>query len=219
MRLRMFGLACLAALLTFTIPRPATAQQSVSVDFRGGIGIPTGALKDVEKIGPAFTVGLDIGIMPRIALRASGGAEIYSGTGLSTGVTGPNMTLTHFNGGLLFHLTPPESPSRFTADVNVGGGVTILTSNRRPYSVIENGTAGTVIIDYSNLYPAVNAGVTLGYALSSQAEAFVSGQGNLTFVKQTQDILNLALIAPEASALNKMFSFPVTVGLKFHFQP
>lgn len=219
-KLRTFGLACFAAFLMAAAPRAATAQQKVSVDFRGGLGIPTGDLGNVEDMGPAFTVGLDVGIHPRIALRAEGGAEIYSGTDLSTGETAPNMTLTHFNGGVLFHLMPPASDQRFSADVNVGGGITILTSERRAYSIETPGGAGTAIVDYSNVYPAINAGLSLAYALSPQVDAFVSGQGSLTLAKENDlNSQQLALIAPEATTLKNVYSFPVAVGLRFNFQP
>lgn len=219
-RLRTLGLACLAALVSAVAPRAVAAQQHVSVDFRGGIGIPTGDIGNVEKIGPAFTIGVDIGVQSRIAIRASGGADVLKGSTLSNGNVAPNFTLTHLNGGVLFHLMSPTSESRFKADLNVGGGITIMTSTRGEYSVIINGTAGTEIVDYSKIYPAVNAGLTLSYALAPQADVFVSGQGNMTFAKQDDpNSTALSLIAPEATTLKNVLTFPVTVGLRLNFQP
>lgn len=220
MRLRMLGLVCLVALFAAVLPRGATAQDHVAVDFRGGVAVPTGNLADAEDIGPAFTIGLNIGLMPRIALRVSGGADILQGTDLSTGAQAPDITLTHFNGGVLFHLMPPASDSRFKADLNVGGGISIITSGREIFSTVVNGTPGTVIVDYSNLYPAINAGLLLAYQLAPQVDVFVSGQGNLTLADENNiNSQQLALIAPETQPLKNVFTFPIAAGLRFNFQP
>lgn len=220
MRLRMLGLACLVALFAAVLPRGAAAQDHVAVDFRGGVAVPTGALADAEDLGPAFTIGLNIGLMPRVAIRVSGGADILKGTDLSIGRKAPDLSFTHLDAGVLVHLMDPASESRFKADLNVGGGISVLTSGRETYSTVVNGTPGTVIVDYSKLYPGATAGLLLGYQLAPKVDVFVSAQGNLTLAKKDDpNSVNLGLIAPETQPLGTVFSFPISAGLRFNFQP
>lgn len=201
------------------------AQQAVTLDFAGGVGVPAGDLADFQEYGPAFDIGLNVQVHDRFSLRASGGASILAGKEIENAFDPfvvenglADMSTVHFDGGGVVHLTPDSE--RFTADLNAGAGVSILTSERQELTGAGGVSGGTAIIDISDLFFDVTAGLDVGYRISEQVSAFAGADGHLMFIDETDDaIADLGLVAPNLEPPSSGLTIPVAAGLRFHFQP
>lgn len=224
---RKFATTVLAGFLALTMATaPVDAQEAVTLDFAGGVGVPAGDLADFQDIGPAFDIGLNIRVHDRFSLRASGGAEIFGGAEIANAFDQrvatdglADFSAVHFNGGGVLHAVN-EGPWR--VDFNGGAGVTILTSERQELSGVpqEDGGFGTTFVDLSELYFNVTAGLDLGYMVSEQVEFFVGGDGHIFFMDEDgENEQSLNLIAPNLSAPSTGLSFPIAGGVRFHFEP
>lgn len=224
--IRKIASAALAVLAVAALSTGATAQEAITLDFAGGVGVPVGDLADFQDLGPAFDIGLDVRVHPRFSLRASGGAEIFSGSEIENAFDNAvatdglaDFSAVHFNGGGVFHVLP-EGPWR--VDFNGGAGVTILTSERQEVSGVPQtgGGTGTDIVDLSELALNVTAGLDIGYMISRQAELFVGADGHYFLLDEEGENLGaLNNIAPDLEAPSSGFTFPVAGGVRFHFQP
>lgn len=218
---RKLASTVLGAFLAVTMAAaPVDAQEAVTLDFAGGVGIPAGDLADFQDIGPAFDIGLDVRVHPRFSLRASGGAEIFSGTEIEGAFDNnvatdgfADFSTVHFNGGGVVHAVN-EGPWR--VDFNGGAGVTILTSERLEMSIGEF----TEVVDLSETYLNVTAGLDIGYMVSEQVELFVGGDGHLFFMDEDgENESALNNVADGLSAPSTGWTVPVAAGVRFHFQP
>lgn len=222
---RKLASTVLGAFLALTMAAaPVDAQEAVTLDFAGGVGIPAGDLADFQDLGPAFDIGLNVRVHPRFSLRASGGAEIFRGTEIENAFDNSisengfvDFSTVHFNGGGVFHVLP-DGPWR--VDFNGGAGITILTSERGEFSGAGDDASLVEIVDLSETYFNVTAGLDIGYMVSEQVELFVGGDGHLFFVDETSEALgSLNNIAPGLSAPSSAWSVPVAGGVRFHFEP
>lgn len=222
---RKLASTVLGAFLALTMAAaPVDAQEAVTLDFAGGVGIPGGDLADFQDIGPAFDIGLDVRVHPRFSLRASGGAEIFSGTEIENAFDASiaeqgfvDFSTVHFNGGGVVHAVN-EGPLR--VDFNGGAGVTILTSERGEFSGAGDDATLVEIVDLSETYLNVTAGLDIGYMVSEQVELFVGGDGHLFFMDEDgENESALNNIAPDLSAPSTGWTVPVAAGVRFHFQP
>jgi catechol 2,3-dioxygenase-like lactoylglutathione lyase family enzyme len=203
---------------------PVDAQEAVTLDFAGGVGIPGGDLADFQDIGPAFDIGLNIRVHPRFSLRASGGAEIFDGAVIENAFDNSvteqgfaDFSTVHFNGGGVLHAVN-EGPLR--VDFNGGAGVTILTSERRELSGAGGDANLVEIVDLSETYLNITAGLDIGYMVSEQVELFVGGDGHLFFMDEDGEAEGaLNNIAPGLSAPSQGWTVPVAGGVRFHFEP
>lgn len=221
---RKLASTVLGAFLALTMAAaPVDAQQAVTLDFAGGVGIPAGDLADFQDRGPAFDIGLNVGVHPRFSLRASGGAEILEGAQIENAFDASipengfvDFSTVHFNGGGVVHAVN-QGPWR--VDFNGGAGVTILTSERGDFSGAGDGT-DTETVDISETYLNVTAGLDIGYMVSEQVEFFVGGDGHLFFMDEEGEAEGaLNNIAPGLSAPSKGWTVPVAGGVRFHFEP
>lgn len=212
---RTWTIVVIAALAVMFLPRGVVAQDAVEIDFRGGVSVPAGDLSTFVDPSPGFTVGVNYPLTERLALRFDGGADIFSGGEIDNTLVsqeGPDMSLIRFTGGLNYSLKDATEASPFLADVNVGGGIGVLTSNRRSFS----GEGGlTTTVDLSELFPAAGGGLLLGYRFADQAELFASGQAYLTMADE-EDLSSLGQLT-EDGAPETLWSFPISVGLRFSF--
>lgn len=224
---RKLASTVLGAFLALTMAAaPVDAQEAVTLDFAGGVGMPAGDLADFQDIGPAFDIGLNIQVHPRFSLRASGGAEIFEGAvienAFDNAVTTDGLesfSAVHFNGGGVFHVVN-QGPWR--VDFNGGAGVTILSSKRQELSGVpqQDGGTGTAFIDLSELALNVTAGLDIGYMVSEQVEFFVGGDGHVFFLDENSEGLSgLNVVAPDLAAPSTGWSVPVSGGVRFHFEP
>lgn len=213
---RKFACYVLVAMLGIFLPQSLTAQDRVSLDFRGGLSIPAGDLSTFVDASPGFTVGVDVPVHERVSIRVDGGADLYTGGEIenpvvAAGTEGADLSLVRFTGGAAVHLIRAED-SRFLVDGNVGAGVGILTSERREFSL---GGGDVAIVDLSETYLTGQGGLLLGYRLSEQVSVFASGQAFLTLADE-EDTFSLGLLTTDGPPEN-LWSFPVSVGLKFDF--
>lgn len=218
----------LTALLAVAfISTNAAAQEEITLDFAGGIGIPASDLADFQDAGPALDIGLNYQLHPRFSLRVSGGASILDGAKIDDAFDQfvaqeglADFSLVNFNGGGVLHVLPDDP--RWTLDVNLGGGVMILTSERQELSGVPRagGGFGTIIIDISETYFDITAGVDLGYKISDQVSFFIGGDGHLFSIDEKADsVEDLNRVSPSLSAPETGWVFPVAAGVRFHFQP
>lgn len=223
---RKIASAALAVLAVAALSTGASAQEAITLDFAGGVGVPAGDLADFQDLGPAFDIGLDVRVHPRFSLRASGGAEIMKGATIDDAFDNnvatdglADMSAVHFNGGGVFHVLP-EGPWR--VDFNGGAGVTIFTSERQEVSGVPqtDGGTGTEIVDLSETALNVTAGLDIGYMISEQAEFFVGADGHYFLLdEEGENVSALNNISPTLDAPSSGFTFPVAGGVRFHFQP
>lgn len=217
-KVHSLALTVLAAGALALAPQGLLAQQEITTDFSGGAAIPGGDLSDAVKLGPGFTIGLGFRVHDRVSIRAEGGADIFAGEDFST-VTeptfeGPDLTVTRLDAGLVLHAITAEQTDGFWVDADVGAGVHILTSDRFERQILAN---QVTIIDVSKAYFGAKGGLTFGYRFTDQVSAFVGGDAYLTMA-DTEDTASYNDI-PGVAPLETLWTFPVTAGLKFHFQP
>lgn len=217
-KVHSLALAVLAAAALALAPQSVMAQQEITTDFGGGAAIPAGDLGDAVKLGPGFTIGLNFRVHDRVSIRAEGGADIYPGEQFST-VTqptfeGPDLTITRLDAGLVFHPITAEQTGGFWVTADAGAGLHILTSGRFEQDILPN---QVTIIDVSSASFGAKGGLDFGYQFTDQVSAFVAGDAYLTMAdeQETQGYQDF----PGVSPLETLWSFPVTAGLKFHFQP
>lgn len=215
---RSLAVAAFAAAAVALAPQSVMAQQEITTDFSGGIAIPAGDVSDAVKVGPGFTVGLNFRVHDRVSIRAEGGADLWQGEDFSTttepSFEGPDLTVTRLDAGLVFHALTPDQTDGFWVDADVGAGVHILTSDRFERQIREN---RVTILDVSSAYFGAKGGLDFGYRFTDQISAFVGGDAYLTLADE-EDTDGYSDI-PGVSPLETIWSFPVTAGLKFHFQP
>lgn len=227
---RKIASTLLGAFLALTMfAAPVDAQETVTLDFAGGVGIPVGDLADFQDVGPSFDIGVDLRVHPRFSIRGSGGAELLNGATIAAapdagirqnGVA--DMSLIHFDAGGVFHALD-DGPWR--VDVNLGGGITVWDSERQEFTCTASsncGPGGIDIIDLAEITPNVTAGLDLGYMVSEQVEFFVGGDGHLFFLPDAEDnesVFALGRIADGLDAPERGWSFPVAGGVRFHFVP
>ncbi len=213
-------LAVLAGAALMLVPQTADAQQGITTDFEAGIGIPNGDMADVVDPGPAFTVGVNFRVHDRVSIRAEGGADLYKVTEVADltvdGETldGPDVTTTRLDLGLIFHAVQPGMGGGFWADIDVGGGYHILTTDR--YEIVTPTDVET--LDLSQGYLGAKGGLTLGYNFSDAVSAFVGGDAYLV-PGDAQDLETFAEFDEIDEAPETHLSIPVQAGLRFHFQP
>lgn len=186
------------AVLALSAAAPARAQTTVdspkwTVDGRAGVGIATGDLADlpIDDVGPTFGVGIGYYLSPRIAIRADGDLEIFSGEAAASPTNGageaPDLNLWHYNAGLEVELTRPGA-SAWDVTANVGGGATTMD-------------AGDTETNFT-----ANGGLKLGYDVSRAANVFVGGQWYLQFVDEEGDTTQ--------DSSDTLSSIPLYAGLK-----
>lgn len=201
------------------------AAQSPPLDFdaTGGIGVPAGTLADIGDLGPAFDIGVNIGVTDRFAVRVDGGAALYDGVDLGEplgreGVNELDLDLIHLHAGGLYYLLPRNRDrSPFFATLEGSAGLTNFNVPRVATSV------GTDAIEFeiSELYFSTAGGVSLGYAVHEQVDLFANGRVHVVFGDESDtaelvQAVNDVLDEP-VDGLDTMWSIPVTAGVRLHF--
>lgn len=210
-RLRSYSVSLAAfAFLAVGAASPAQAQMAEdspqwTVDARGGVAVPAGDLADLplDDVAPALGLGVGYHLTPRIAIRADGAAEFYTGEQDFA----PDVRFFHYNAGLEFDVIKPgQGPWDLTANV-AGGGTTWDT---------DAGTGpGGGPGEFSETYFSVNGGLKVGYDVASYVNAYVGGQWYLQFTDEEETRV-LAEVSPDLSeGFDSASSVPLYVGLKF----
>lgn len=217
-KVHLLALAVLAAAAVALAPQSVVAQQEITLDVSGGASVPAGDIGDAVKLGPGFTLGVNFRVHDRVSIRTEGGADIYPGEDFSTATApafeGPDLTVTRLDAGLVFHALGAEETNGAWVTADVGAGVHILTSSRFERDILPS---DVTIIDVSSAYFGAKGGLDVGYQFTDQVSAFAAGDAYLTMADE-QDTLGYRDF-PGVSPLETIWSFPITAGLKFHFQP
>ncbi|MFQ5690289.1 MAG: hypothetical protein ACE5HQ_08455 [Gemmatimonadota bacterium] len=203
-----------AGLAAGVIGTPVSAQEKGEVDlsFFGGVGVPVSDLQDLFDVGPAFGVDVDYYLGSRLAVRLEGSGEALSGVDdLPSGNQPPDLTLVHGTLGLKYRLIAPAT-SRFSVDVNAGGGITVFSTER--VIIAQNNQAAE--IDISKTYPAINGGVRIGYDVSDLINVFVGGSIDLTF-GDSDELDVFQVLDPSISSFDTFYSIPLVGGISFKF--
>lgn len=197
----------------------APAQEgTVTLDFRGGGTVPAGELSDLLKTSASFGVGINVPLIDGVDVRAQGGADLYRGrpivSGVGSGRDVADLTLTHLRLGPSVDLLGSESGA-FGVDVYALGGITAASSDRQDYGT---GDGGIVRVDLATVWPLATGGARIGYRVNPRVNVFVSGEVNYIFADraETAEYTRLGPIgAPDG--FGAQASFPVSVGVELLF--
>lgn len=203
---------CTAALIV-AVPGAVHAQEpgTISITTEAGIGIPTGSLADVSDLGPAFRFATDYGVSDGLALRGTVGAEVFEAI-TSVGGRGPTVRLVRLTVGPSIGLVRPDSEAGFRLGVHAGVGGTAFTAGR---SLVGTGSAVRTI-DFTEVYPALDAGVGAGYAFSESVSAHLSTGASLNFADEA-DTEVFTFLNPEVEPFSSLVSVPITAGVRVDF--
>lgn len=224
---RKFGLALLAAAFVAFLPRSATAQQEITMDFAGSGVIPTGDLDVVAGTAPGFEIGANFRVHPMVSVRVAGGASLFPGTTIEAdnsptnqALPTPSVQITHLNVGPLVHLTGSDGAvfgqaTPVAIDFNLGAGIGVITSERITY---QNPPGQLREVDLSNSYLSGNAGLTIGYPVSETVELFARGQLYIT-ASDAEELEDLSFMSSEGNGMSTLVEYPISGGVRLHFEP
>lgn len=208
LRALLWGLPTVGASLTGV---PVQAQVRWNLEARGGAGIPSGTLADIQDPGPALGLGVGLWVKPRLGVRFDGDWQLLGG-GSPAGPKLPDMTLGHYGLGLEVHLLQPGLIP-WTALIGAGVGVTSVSLTRR------DPVRGVVELDET--YFSTHGEVSLGYDvlvglnlfLKAQVQVVFGDEGDLIFIPEGDP-------GDGSSALPRVgttVSVPLTAGIRFDF--
>lgn len=186
---RLSGAAATVAVLLGATAAGVAAQEykPFSINVRGGIGLPTGSISDVAKVGPAvgFGIGYNLG---RVELRGNADFGFHKVKGDANDL---DIDVFHYIGSAGYHLIDPRGDSPVRVLVNLGAGAV-------NFKVGDDGDSQTFF--------AINAGAELGYEVSRSFEMFLNLQGDIAF--KSGDDMDLG------TSNSTAWVWPLTAGLK-----
>lgn len=215
--LRRVGLLAAFAALVAWLPTQAAAQQvGFAVDGFGGVALPTSNVNDFQDLGPAFGLGVEYEVTDRVAVRGSGGVEMFSGADaadLSGGLAAPDMTLIHFGAGLAFRLSPPDE-TNWDVSVSIeGGGTSVSTDDFPEGAVTPEGET-----DFSNTYFSLSPGLRIGYLFGERFELFFRSQPWFALAdSEDTAVFGQFDQSLPADGFEDVWSLPVTAGVQIGF--
>ncbi|MEN8145495.1 MAG: outer membrane beta-barrel protein [Gemmatimonadota bacterium] len=204
-RIATLGLA--VGMTTMIRPLDAQAQQSLSLEGRGGIAVPTGDLADLLDVGPSFGAGLSYQLSPRVSLRLDGDVDILSGVDADgSGPEAPDANIYHYNLGLELKLLDSEaSPWHLAA--NVGAGASTLDFD--DFAVL-----GTPV-DFNETYFTANGGLKVAYNVARNVDVFVGAQAFLMFTDEADTaVFSLLRSDLDPAGFDNAWTIPITAGLR-----
>jgi len=248
----MLGYKSLRSLLMATvvmvaIPSAANAQAYASkiwsFDVNGGYAFPTGPLGDIAKGGATFGVGFGYAVSDLVGLRIGGDWDLLKGQDVPLAVPlgasidladgrGPNITLTHLNGGIDFDfINKPDSKFKF--QLYLLGGAVFVNSQKvdfrdpDPQDTGDLGCPGApggfCLIDWQDAYPEFKAGIRLGFEVGdcTPARARVCGEiaifggGNFMFGNE-RDTVPITALYPGAEPFGTFIDIPVGINIRIN---
>jgi hypothetical protein len=196
------SVALAAALLTLAA-QTVEAQDSWSLEFRGGMAVPAGDLADVGDPGAGFGLGLGIPIGSRLNFRIDGDVELLSEdlVGAYPGVIMPKSQLYHAHAGLELDLLSGDG---WQFAIRGGAGATIFDTD--PFA-----SSGD---DFLDTYFSVNGGVRLGRMIGSSMELGLLGQAFIVYTDEARTA-EFAAEDPVIPAFPAASSFPLGLYLRW----
>lgn len=204
-----------AVLAAALLALPAAAQgQSVSVDARGGITVPTSDLSDFADPGPSVGVGLRVRAHRLVSVRVGGDLDVLRGKEVQGGAVTetPDMEMWRYGGGLEFHVPTPG-----TLELTVtsfAGGVAVNTDVFQ--DVVFDPVTDEPVGDFSETYFMASGGLRIEYALLPGVRAFADGRYQADFMDE-EDTRIFTEMVPGTEPLEEVYSIPLTAGLRISF--
>lgn len=215
---RRLTVSIFSLVVTGLLAAPASAQEVLSVDFRGGASVPAGDLADLMNTSGGFAVATSAPLNDRLGVRFLGGAEFYGGADIDSGVGAggrvANLSLVHGQVGLNYRLAG-VGDERLTVDVNGMAGATVANSEFMEYSTADG---GVIRLDLSSAWPSFSGGVDVGYGVGPQVDLYLSAQGIVIFSDsdETADFTRLGVIG-NVEGMDTITSIPLSLGVRFYF--
>lgn len=208
------------ALLAWT---PVEAQMggpepvgTLSVEGRGGIGLPMDDLSEVADLGPAVGAGVAYRLHPRVRIRADGDLELLDGAATPAGrPVMPELRAWHFSGGAEVDVLPRAG--RVGLSANLGGGVTVFDTEEFAEPVFNPATDDPEA-DFNATYGTATGGLRVAYSVTPRVDAFVDGRVYLIFADEDETALfNAFDPAVPAQGFDKAWIVPVRAGVRASF--
>jgi hypothetical protein len=245
-RYRLLRSLLMAAVVMVAIPQAANAQAYASkiwsFDVNGGYAFPTGPLGDIAKGGATFGVGFGYAVSDLVGLRIGGDWDLLGGQDLTSpvppianpGITagqGPNITLTHLNGGIDFDfINNPDSKFKF--QLYLLGGAVFVNSQKVDFRDPDpedtgdlgcDGVGGFCLIDWQDTYPEFKGGIRLGFEVGdcTPARARICGEisifggGNIMFGNE-RDTIPITELYPDAEPFGTFVDIPVGINIRIN---
>lgn len=191
----------------------ARAQEagSVTVDPRGGVVFPVGALDEVTDFsvsvggGLAYRVSRDVAIRGDLRYGRLDGETDEQGRAVA-----PSLDLLHYTAGVAVDFPRPRwqnAPLSF--QMNLGVGATRMSGSER----YGDGSR----LEFDQTYPTLTAGGKIGLPVASRIRAFVASEAYLIFADE-DDTAVLTDRAPGADPFDTGWTVPLTVGIEASFR-
>jgi len=203
----------LGLLVGFALPGAALGQATgkVSVEGRGGVGLPVASMADITDLGGAFGGSLLWNFHPNWALRGDVDYIMLDDGEDSFGVTAsPPMNLLFFGGSVEVNFNSPkyqDLPFTFTAHVGAGA---------MQMKVDETFDPGHPAAAFDQTYPAFQGGARIGYQIKDWINVFVNGTVYF-IIMDSNDTLVFDAVSPEVDNFDTGWVVPVTAGVRLTF--
>lgn len=203
---RTLGLGLAAVALILALPAGARAQWAV--DAGGGIAVPVADLADLEDPGPAAGAALSYRVHPRVAVRIGGGFDFLSGADLGDGESAPDMTVSHYAGGVELFLVSPDD-GRFQASIHAGAGGSSFDTEvfRAP------GEPSDEQDDFFETFFTAAGGIQLGAEVRENVSLLLRGEWQLVFSDEEKTV-RLARLVGGSEGFDTLSVLPVTLGVR-----
>lgn len=202
--------ALLAAALLLTLPAAARGQEKghLSIDGRGGVGIPLGTLKDLTDIGGTFGGTLAYHFHRNWAIRGDVDyIMLDDGADVDGVLLSPPQKLLYVGGGFEVKFNAPKYQELpFTFDVNLGAGAMNM-------KVDDTFSTGNPANAFDHTYLAFNGGAKIGYQVTDWLNLFAQGQAYLILVKSGDTV-----VFPGDNEFDHAWVIPVTGGARVNFR-
>lgn len=217
---RRVGLIAVAAALLAWLPGQAEAQDvGAAIDGWGGIAIPASNIGEFQDFGPSFGLGFEYLVTDRLFVRASGSADLHSGTdadeldGPPGGLAAPDMTLLHFGAGAGVDLTPAGA-TNWDISVSLEAGASSVSTDDFPEGV----TTPEGETDFSETYFSMSPGLRVGYVFADRYNLFVRSQPHFVFA-DAEDTAVFGTFDSDVdnTGFGDIWNLPITAGLQVRF--
>lgn len=211
---RTVGLLTAGVFMLFLgAPHPAGAQEAgtISVTGQAGLGLPVGSLSDVSDPGPAFRFGTSYALGGGLGLQGNVSSEVF-GSVTGPGGDGPTVRLFRLTVGPSLSIVRPSAGQGFRLSARGGVGGAAFTAGR---TLVGTG-ADVRPIDFTEVYLALDGGLSAGYDFSRSVAAYVSAGASLSFADES-DTEPFAFLDPSVEPFSTLVSVPITAGVRLSF--
>lgn len=188
--------------------------ERVSVDARGGVGVPVSDLADLTGAGPTVSVGLAYRLLPRLALRGDAGLDLYSGADFTSATarvsTAPDVRLWRVTGGVEVRVLEP-GPLPLTVSLTGAGGFATLVTDEFPLT--RNPATGDFRQDFGESWPTAVGGLKVDADLAPRIGVFARGEWNLTFADEDETLILERLSGGDVAAFDQASTILATAGV------